>query len=85
MILPFGSTGGPPDFVEIKQAVIIRSNVYFIGPFDMDSAVLRVIFDHRIEKLTFSSGIPEALEELNVAVKQMLAITNDIRASSIWT
>ncbi|KAL6487556.1 hypothetical protein MHYP_G00041820 [Metynnis hypsauchen] len=44
----------------------------------MDSPVLRVIFDHRIEKLTLSSGIPEALEELIVAVKQMLAITNDI-------
>ncbi|KAL7858189.1 hypothetical protein AOLI_G00182910 [Acnodon oligacanthus] len=44
------------------------------GPFDMDSAVLRTIFDHRIEKLTLSSGIPETLEELTVAVKHMLAL-----------
>lgn len=43
----------------------------------MDSAVLRVIFGHRIEKLTLSSGIPETIEELNLAIKQTLNIYDD--------
>lgn len=44
----------------------------------MDSAALRVIFEHRIEKLTLPSGIPESLEELHSAVKQALNITDEI-------
>uniref|UniRef100_A0A672TC51 Uncharacterized protein n=1 Tax=Sinocyclocheilus grahami TaxID=75366 RepID=A0A672TC51_SINGR len=44
----------------------------------MNSAALRVVLDHRIEKLTLPSGIPESLEELHSAVKQALNITDDI-------
>lgn len=43
----------------------------------MDPAMLRVIFGHRIEKLTLPSGIPETMEELNLTVKQTLSIPND--------
>lgn len=39
--------------------------------------MLRVIFGHRIEKLTLMSGIPETTEELNLAIKQQLSITGD--------
>ncbi|XP_034542211.1 sterile alpha motif domain-containing protein 3-like [Notolabrus celidotus] len=41
----------------------------------MDPAVLRVIFGHRIEKLTLLSGIPDTIEELNFAIKHQLNIT----------
>lgn len=30
MIIPYGSTGGLPDFVEIIQTVILEANLYFI-------------------------------------------------------
>lgn len=43
----------------------------------MDSAVLRVIFGHRIEKLTLMSGIPDTVEEQNLAIKQTLDINDD--------
>lgn len=43
----------------------------------MDSAMLRVIFGHRIEKMTLPSRIPETMEELNLAIKQTLSIHND--------
>lgn len=43
----------------------------------MDSAMLRVIFGHRIEKLTLMSGIPDTVEELNLAIKQTLDINDD--------
>lgn len=43
----------------------------------MDSAVLRLIFGQRIEKLTLPSGIPETVEELNLAIKKLLGITGD--------
>ncbi|KAL7387534.1 hypothetical protein ABVT39_024972 [Epinephelus coioides] len=46
-------------------------------PHDMDSAMLRVIFGHRKEKLTLPSRIPETVEELILAVKQTLSIPND--------
>ncbi|KAI7789578.1 hypothetical protein IRJ41_019348 [Triplophysa rosa] len=44
----------------------------------MNSAALRVMFDHRVEKITLPSGIPESLEELHSTVKQALNITDDI-------
>lgn len=43
----------------------------------MDSAMLRVLFGHRIEKLTLPSGIPETMEELNLVIKQTLSIPDD--------
>ena len=43
----------------------------------MDSAVLRMIFGHTIEKLTLPCGIPETMEELNFAVRQTLQIMDD--------
>ncbi|XP_030599293.1 uncharacterized protein LOC115789875 isoform X2 [Archocentrus centrarchus] len=43
----------------------------------MDPSMLRVIFGHRIEKLTLLSGIPDTVEELNLAVKQTLDINDD--------
>lgn len=39
--------------------------------------MLRVIFGHIIEKLTLPSRIPQTVEELNLAVKQALSITED--------
>ncbi|XP_059372719.1 uncharacterized protein LOC132110142 isoform X2 [Carassius carassius] len=43
----------------------------------MDSAMLWVLFGHRIEKLTLPSGIPETMEELNLAIKLTLSITDN--------
>ncbi|XP_060775180.1 uncharacterized protein LOC132884997 isoform X2 [Neoarius graeffei] len=42
----------------------------------MDSTVLRVIFGHRIEKLSLPS-IPETIEELNMAVKETFGIPKE--------
>lgn len=43
----------------------------------LESAKLRVIFGHIIEKLTIPSGIPETMDELKLTVKQTLNITRD--------
>lgn len=43
----------------------------------MDSVVLRVTFGHTIEKRTLPSGIPETMEELHLAVRQTLKVTDD--------
>lgn len=43
----------------------------------MDSAMLRVIFGRRIEKLTLLSGIPDNIEELHLAVNQKFDIQDD--------
>lgn len=43
----------------------------------MDSVALKVIIEHRSEKLTLSSGIPNTVEQLHETVKETFELTDD--------
>ncbi|KAF3844268.1 hypothetical protein F7725_013609 [Dissostichus mawsoni] len=120
MVLPYGSTGGLPDFVEISQIVIVDNNLSFIVKFlnswydehfrafmldhsgkmtllqhselgdtyplaayfvegkrMMDLVALKVIIEHRSEKLLLSSGIPSTVEQLHETVKETFGLIED--------
>lgn len=61
----------------VLNLYFFKDNFLLARPPDMDSAMLRVIFGHRNEKLTLPSGIPETIEELNLAIKQTLSIPDN--------